>query len=107
MGSVQAHQDIHCGPLIVLLFTTRQLVIRRYIGFIQSLKTSKNQVISTLSNWAVKTVRSNTGFNLFNIRNEFENIELLANLLQQREEEMDPDIVLQLDIVIINNVCTR
>ena len=108
----------------------RQLVIRRYIGFVQSLVTSKNPVISTLSNWAVNTVRSNTGLNLFNIRNEFErdpllygstqfstkkkdipenceeNIVLLSNLLQQREEEMDPDIVLELDIVI-NNVCTR
>ena len=67
------------------------------------------------SNWTVKTMI------LFNIRNKFdwysllygstqfftkENIKLLSNLLQQREEKMDPDIVLELDIVI-NNVCTR
>ena len=49
----------------------RQLVIRRYIRFLQSLVTSDNPVILTLSHWAVKTVKSITGLNVVNIRQEF------------------------------------
>ena len=91
---------------------------------------SENPVLLTLSHWSVKTVQSITGLNVFNIRQEFgkdplmygptqfstmkreipengeENMELLGDLFQQREEEMDPDIVSELDI-LINNVCTR
>ena len=106
----------------------RQLVIRRYIRFVQSLVSSDNPVILALSHWAVKTVKSITGLNVFNIRHEFgcdplhngptnfstkktdvpqnceENLVLLSDLLHQREEEMDPDIVSELDI-LINNIC--
>ena len=109
--------------------TIRQLVIRRYIRFVQGLIASDNPVLRTLSDWPVKTAQSITGLNVLNIRQEFgqdpllygptqfstnkreipengeENIDLLADLLQQRQEEMDPDILPELDI-LIDNICT-
>ena len=49
----------------------RQLVIRRYVRFVQGLTTSSNPVLSTLSQWATNTVQSVTGLNMTNIRQEF------------------------------------
>ena len=49
----------------------REMIIRRYVQFIQKLTTSSNPVIWSLSNLAVTTVRSTTGSNVSNIRQEF------------------------------------
>ena len=49
----------------------RQLVLRRYVRFVQSLVSSENPVLSVLSHWAVKTVHSVTGSNVVKIRQEF------------------------------------
>ena len=86
-----------------------------------------NPVISTLAYWATRTLKSTTGKNVTNIRKEFsdpltcapqdicikkhaipeggiQQIDLLARLLVQRSEEMDPDILPEIDSVI-DNVC--
>ena len=47
--------------------TIRQLVIRRYIRFVQGLMASDNPVLRTLSDWSVKTAQSITGLNVLNI----------------------------------------
>ena len=47
------------------------MIIRRYVQFIQKLTNSSNPVIWNLSNLAVTTVRSTTGLNVSNIRQEF------------------------------------
>ena len=106
----------------------KQLVIRRYIRFVQGLVKSQNQVLSVLSHWAVNTVQSVTGLNVANIRQEFglnpllygptlfsvkkkditeidqNNMDLLGELLQQKHDEIDPDTILELD-GLINNIC--
>ena len=51
--------------------SVRQIIIRRFIQFTQKLVTSENPVIWQLSNLAVTTVRSTTGLNVKNIREEF------------------------------------
>ena len=108
----------------------KQLVIRRYVRFVQGLVTSENPVLSTLSHWATNTVQSTTGLNVANIHQEFgldplvhgptmftvkkrdipenkeEDLELLENLLQQQLVETEPDIVSELQTVI-DNICTR
>ena len=86
-----------------------------------------NPVISTLAFWATRTLQSTTGKNVANIRNDFadpltcgsekicikrqdipeggyQQIDLLARLLVLRNEEMDPDILPEIDI-LIDNVC--
>ena len=45
----------------------RQLIIRRYVQFVQTLMTSANPVIWQLANLAVTTVRTPTGLNVKNI----------------------------------------
>ena len=47
------------------------MIIRRYVQFVQKLTTSSNPVIWQLSHLASVTVRSTTGLNIENIRNEF------------------------------------
>ena len=54
------------------------MIIRRYVQFIQKLTTSSNPVIWQLSNLAVTTVRSTTGLNVHNIRQEFRKDPLLT-----------------------------
>ena len=108
----------------------KQLVIRRYVQFVQGLVTSSNPVLSTLSHWAIKTVQSTTGLNVANIRHEFgldpllhgstlftvkrkqipenheEDLKLLADLLAQQLVEPEPNIVSELQTVI-DNICKR
>ena len=108
----------------------RQLIVRRYIRFVQSLVSSENPVLSVLSHWAVKTVQSVTGSNVAKIRQEFgrdpllygptlffvkkkdisendkENIDLLKELFQQKQDELDPDMVLELE-GLIDNICKK
>ena len=104
----------------------RQLILRRYVRFVKCLVSSMNPVISTLSHWGVRSLQSVTGKNVANIREEFqvdpllcgpgvivvpkrempdngaENIELLMRLFEQRNNETDPDIVLNLNSVIVD-----
>ena len=108
----------------------RQLVIKRYIQFVQNLFFSENLVIQQVANLSVLTVRSVTGRNVSNIQMEFqksplysnkqefslrrkelsvtelENIELLDNLLSLRSKEIDDEILSELDILILN-VCSK
>ena len=51
--------------------SVRQIVIRRFVQFIQKLVTSENQVMWQLSNLSVATIRSTTGLNVHHIRQEF------------------------------------
>jgi len=106
------------------------MVIQRYVQFVQKLTTSKNPVIWQLSNLSASTVRSTMGLNVHNIRAEFkldpledykkmfcvakaplpedgeEKLELLANLLQIKENELNhsdcDDVITELDEVIFN-----
>ena len=89
---------------------------------------SENPVFSVLSHWAVKTVQSVTGSNLAKIRQEFgldpllhqptlffvkkkdisendvENMDLLKDLFQQKQDELDPRVVSELE-GLINDIC--
>ena len=109
--------------------SVKQLVIRRYLQFLQTLLTSDNPVIWQLANLAVTTVKSNTGLNVKNIKDEFlldplttnkrsfciteveipldksENIELLNYLLYIRNSEHDEDIIAELEDLIFA-ICT-
>ena len=51
--------------------SVRQMIIRRFVQFVQKLVTSENPVMWQLSNLAVTTIRSTTGLNVENIRQEF------------------------------------
>ena len=51
--------------------SVRQIIIRRFINFIQKLVNSENPVIWQLSNLAVTTVKSTTGLNVHKITQEF------------------------------------
>ena len=51
--------------------SVKQLIIRRFVNFVQALLTSDNPVIWQLANLAVSTVQSNTGLNVKNIKDEF------------------------------------
>ena len=109
--------------------SVRQMIIRRYVKFVQSLLNSPNGVISQLANVAVVTVRSVTGLNIKNIREEFgkdplfnnrncfyvnqteipengqNNIELIDYLLFIRSNETDEEILTELNEIIFD-VCT-
>ena len=109
--------------------TVCQMLIRRYVQFVQSLTTSANPVINSLAQLSVNTVRSVTGRNIANIRDEFdldplsvhkkqfhvkkvdipeggdENIELLDYLLYLRNNETEEEIVCELN-ELIANVCS-
>ena len=108
----------------------RQLILRRYSKFVQTLKRSKNPVISALAYWCVNTRLSTTGNNVANIREEFkmdplkcspwkintakrevpinghENIDLLMRLFEIRTEELEPDVLLEIN-ELIENVCVQ
>ena len=49
----------------------RQLILRRYLKFVNRLVLSGNPVISALAYWGVRTRLSTTGRNVANIREEF------------------------------------
>ena len=113
------------GPLPSL----KQVLIRRYVQFVQKLVTSDNPVISQVAKLSVQTVRSISGLNIRNIFEEFgkdplnvnkwefivekaklpengqENIDLLDCLLQQRSQEVDSDLIWEFDTLIFD-VCT-
>ena len=85
-------------------------------------------MLSILSHWAVKTVQSVTGSNVAKICQEFgidplvygptlffvkkknvletekENLNLLQELLHQKKDELDPDMVSELG-GLINDIC--
>ena len=110
--------------------SVKQLIIRRFVNFVQALLTSDNPVIWQLANLAVTTVQSNTGLNVKNIKDEFsldplttnkrlfcttaveipfdktDNIELLNYLLHIRNSEQDEEVVAELDDLIID-ICTE
>ena len=114
------------GPLPSL----KQIVIKRYVQFVQKLFSGENSVIQQVAALAVSTVRSGTGLNVYNIQREFkkdllyvnkqefildktelpengkETIDLLDNLLNIRSQEVDTDIISELDFLILN-VCSQ
>ena len=114
------------GPLPSL----RQLLIKRYVQFVQKLFSGDNPVIQQVAALAVCTVRSVTGLNVKNISEEFkkdplldnkheftvslkevpengqETIEQLVNLLDIRSQEVDKDIISELDSLILD-VCSK
>ena len=109
--------------------SARQMILRRYVQFVQSLMTSANPVIGNLAQLSVSTVRSVTGRNITKMREEFqldpltdnkrqfnvkkaevpeggeENIELLDYLLYLRNNETEEEIVSELRELIFN-VCS-
>ena len=109
--------------------SVKQLIIRRYVKYIQCLLSSNNETIWNLANLAINTTRSVTGLNVTNIREEFgldpvlvdrseffvekreipdngmENIELLDYLLYLRNTETEEDIIAELNAVI-TDVCS-
>ena len=110
--------------------SVQQLITRRFVQFVQTLTSSSNPVIWQLANLAVTTVRSTTGRNVSDIREEYgldplvtnkrhffsrqadvpegneENIELLDYLLYFRSKENDADIVSELNDIIFD-ICTK
>ena len=116
---------LDCG-----LPSVRQLILRRYVQFVQTLTTSANPVIWMLANLAVQTVRSTTGLNIKNIFDEFgldplntdkrqfvtskeivpadkeENIELLNYLLYIRSSESDEEIISEINDLIFD-ICSQ
>ena len=110
--------------------SVRQLIIRRYVQFVQSLITSDNPIISQLASLSINSVRSVTGKNVINIRNEFgldpitvnkrnfsvskrcipdygfENLELLDYLLYLRSNETEDEIKDELNELIID-ICSN
>ena len=134
------------GSIIVLLFcnwtfivenyldcglpSVRQLILRRYVQFVQTLISSANPVIWQLANLAVTTVRSTTGLNIKRMFDEFgmdplitnkrqfvisrenvpadkeENLELLNYLLHIRSSEHDEEIISELNDLIFD-ICTQ
>ena len=110
--------------------SVKQLIVRRYVKFLQCLLSSRNPVIWKLASLAVSSTRSVTGKNVCNISDEFgldpltvnqkrfsvkiteipdngmENIELLDYLLWMRNSETEEDILAELNSVI-TNVCSN
>ena len=98
--------------------SVKQLLIRRFVQFVQNLLSTENPIISMLAHLSVITVQSTTGLNVKNIQDEFlsdplttnkrlfvttnvktpidkqDNIELLNNLLHIRSSEQDEDCLL-------------
>ena len=113
------------GPLPSL----KQVLIRRYVQFVQKLVTTANPVISQVAHLSVQNVRSVSGLNFRNIREEFgkdplnfnkwefivekaklpengqQNIDLLDCLLKQRSKEVDSEIICEFDTLIFD-ICT-
>ena len=109
--------------------SVRQLILRRYVQFLQSLIKSENPVIWKLTRLAVNNVGSVTGRNVSKMREEFqldpltdykksffvkkaeipehgeENIELLDYLLYLRNNETEEEIICELN-ELIHNVCS-
>ena len=109
--------------------SARQMILRRYVQYVQSLLNSANPVISQLASLSVNSTRSVTGRNVKNMRDEFgldplsvnkrqfvvkkvvipengvETIELLDFLLYLRSNETEEEIVDELNDVIFN-VCS-
>ena len=109
--------------------TVKQLIIRRYVKYLQCLLSSNNDIIWNLANLAICSTRSVTDLNVTNIREEFsldpvsvdrrqfvvkkreipdngmENIELLDYLLYLRNSETEDDIISELNAVI-TDVCS-
>ena len=105
--------------------SVRQMILRRYVQFLQGLMSSTNPAVCHLANLAVTT-----GRNVSKMREEFgrdpltchkrefvtekcdmpddgqENIELLNRLLQQRSNETEEDSLNELN-QLITNLCTR
>ena len=110
--------------------SVRQIIVKRYVQFVQTLASSENKIVWNLSQLAFNTVRSTTGSNVANIRNEFslcplmypkqqfnlakqelsvnqqENIALLDNLLIIRSNEIDEEIIEELN-GLIDQICTN
>ena len=110
--------------------SVKQLIIGRYVKYLQSLLSSNNNVIWNIANLAVNSSRSVTGLNVTNIRDEFhlhpvsvdkrqfcvkkreipenglDNIELLDYLLFLRNNETEEPIVIELDSLIAD-ICTN
>ena len=104
--------------------SVKQLLIRRFVQFVQNLLSTENPIISKLAHLSVITVQSTTGLNVKNINDEFlanplttnkrlfvttnveipidkqDNVELLNNLLHIRNLEQDEDIIEELDDLI-------
>ena len=109
--------------------SVKQIIIRRYVQYLQSLLSSPNPIICQIAHLAVNTTRSVTGKNVKNIRDEFQldplvenkrlffvnkkvlplngqdTIELLDYLLYLRDNETEDDAISELQEVI-NNVCS-
>ena len=101
--------------------SVRQIIIRRYVQFLQSLMKSSNPVIGKLAHLSVTSVRSTTGYNVAKMKAEFqldplkvfkkkfvvrkaeiplngeENIELVDYLLYLRNSETEEEIVSELN----------
>ena len=97
--------------------SVRQMILRRYVQFLQGLLSSSNPAVCHLANLAVATNLSVTGRNVSRMREEFgrdpvtchkrefvvdkcqmpedgeETIELLERLLEQRSNEEDEDVL--------------
>ena len=108
--------------------SVRQLILRRYVQFVQSLMNSENPVIWKLTRLSVNNVGSVTGRNVAKMKEEFqldplevnkklffvkkaelpehgeENIELLDYLLYLRNSETEEDIISELNELIFNVV---
>ena len=107
----------------------RQLILRKFVRYVQCLVSSANPVICQLANLAVKTTRSVTGKNVKNLIDEFqldpllvlnkkffvakteiphngdESIELLDYLLYLRNNETEEEIISEFNDLIFT-VCT-
>ena len=106
----------------------RQLMLRRYVRFVQVIVSSMNPVISALSYWGTRTRQSTTGRNVANMREEFglnplrcspgsirvkerdmpengpETLELLERLFSIRAAEVEPDFVDEIN-ALLNDIC--
>ena len=109
--------------------SARQMILKRYVQYVQSLLNSENPVISQLASLSVNSTRSVTGRNIKRMREEFgldplsvnkrqfvvkkadvpdngeDTIELLDYLLYLRSNETEEEVVFELDEVILN-VCS-
>ena len=109
----------------------KQMIIRRYVKFVQTLNESNNSVIWSLAKLASNTVKSCTGLNIRNIEDEFkldpltehpqnfsvkkcdllpdeiENIELLQYLLHIRSNETDDEEIHSEINQLITNLCIK
>ena len=68
--STKTDKNVLCRQLS--LPSIRQLIIRKFVRYVQCLVSSANPVICQLANLAVKTTRSVTGKNVKNLIDEFQ-----------------------------------